>query len=422
MCPDVTGGDLFSPMEIDTIGEIMNISMGSAATAASTLLDNKVLITTPVVKAVTLESFEIGQLAPAIAVEIRYVEGISGSNILILKKEDVRTILSQMMMTEIPEDFEIDEMAESAICELMNQMMGSSATVLSCFLGRTINISTPETVRIEQLEQFKREHFGSNPFILTISFDLTIADIMESTFMCAMQVDLAKEIINVSMNFDTEPEPEPAPAAAPPPPPPMPQAPPPPMPQAPPPPPPVQQAPPPPMTQAPIPMMDPMQQSQYQQAPPPQAMPPQYAAPYPAMQQAPPPYYNPYPQPPYQAPPGYGYPPPQSGEAPIVVKDFSYNDFSSGGSLGRDAPTNLDLVMGVPVMVTVELGRTKRKIKEILEFGTGTIVELDKQAGSQVDVIVNGQLIARGDVVVVDDNFSIRITEILKSRDSLGML
>jgi len=104
-----------------------------------------------------------------------------------------------------------------------------------------------------------------------------------------------------------------------------------------------------------------------------------------------------------------------------MVKEFDYNDFGAGGGV-QEMPANIDLVMNVPVVVTVELGRTKRKIKEILEFGQGTIVELDKQAGSQVDVIVNGQLIARGDVVVVDDNFSIRITEILKSRDSLTML
>jgi len=104
-----------------------------------------------------------------------------------------------------------------------------------------------------------------------------------------------------------------------------------------------------------------------------------------------------------------------------MVKDYDYNDFGGAGGI-KDAPHNIDLVMNVPVTVTVELGRTKRKIKEILEFGQGTVVELDKQAGSQVDVIVNGQLIAKGDVVVVDDNFSIRITEILKARDSLTML
>lgn len=106
---------------------------------------------------------------------------------------------------------------------------------------------------------------------------------------------------------------------------------------------------------------------------------------------------------------------------PVVVKNYDYSDFSNESNV-KEVPHNLDLVMNVPVQVTVELGRTKRKIKEILEFGQGTIVELDKQAGSQVDVIVNGQLIAKGDVVVVDDNFSIRITEILKARDTLTMI
>jgi flagellar motor switch protein FliN/FliY len=106
----------------------------------------------------------------------------------------------------------------------------------------------------------------------------------------------------------------------------------------------------------------------------------------------------------------------------VAVKDYNYGDFGGGGAGAADQPVNLDLVMNVPVTMTVELGRTKRKIKEILEFGQGTIVELDKQAGSQVDVIVNGQLIAHGDVVVVDDNFSIRITEIIRTKDPLSML
>jgi flagellar motor switch protein FliN/FliY len=104
-----------------------------------------------------------------------------------------------------------------------------------------------------------------------------------------------------------------------------------------------------------------------------------------------------------------------------MVKSYDFNDFGDAAGI-VEQPHNFDLVLNVPVTVTVELGRTKRKIKEILEFGQGTIVELDKQAGSQVDVIVNGQMIARGDVVVVDDNFSIRITEILKARDSLSPL
>ena len=138
-----------------------------------------------------------------------------------------------------------------------------------------------------------------------------------------------------------------------------------------------------------------------------------------------------YPPPPpgygYQPPPAYGqqqphYAPAQPAYDPVMVKDYSFGDFGGGTAGEQEHPLNLDLVMNVPVVMTVELGRTRRKIKEILEFGQGTIVELDKQAGSQVDVIVNGQLIARGDVVVVDDNFSIRITEIIKTKDPLSML
>ncbi|MDL2232221.1 flagellar motor switch phosphatase FliY [Ruminococcaceae bacterium OttesenSCG-928-L11] len=405
---------IFSSLEIDTIGEIMNISMGSAATAASTLLDNKVNITTPIVKQVATADFEITQFTPAIAVDIRYVEGISGSNILILRKEDVRTILSQMMMTEIDEDFAIDEMAESAICELMNQMMGSSATVLSCFLGRTINISTPQTVPIDKLDEFKEEHFSGSDSIMTIEFTITIKDIMESRFVSVMDVNLAKEIIDVSLNFDSatmeeEIVAEPSPPQA------MPQAPVAPTMDAPPP---MQQPPaatPPPMADPGLAQQPPMMQPPDMAAQQAYGAYPQQQAPYPPQQYAPypPQQYAPYPP---------QYPPQYAAQSPITVKDYDYNDFGGSSQLTPEQAGNIDLVMDVPVVVTVELGRTKRKIKEILEFGQGTIVELDKQAGSQVDVIVNGQLIAKGDVVVVDDNFSIRVTEILKTRDSLTML
>ncbi len=421
--------NIFSTLEIDTIGEIMNISMGSAATAASTLLDNKVIITTPIVNVVDIASFDIKVLEPAIAVEIRYVEGITGTNILLLRQQDAKTILGQMMQTELPDDYVFDEMASSAICELMNQMMGSSATVLSCFLGRAINISTPTSLPVDDWEEFKAEHMSAEPQLLAIKFTLSIEGIMESEFISMMELGLAKEIINVSLNFDSEGESAPASAAAPPPPPP-PVAAAPPIPEqaayAPPPAPdpaaytPPPAPPPPDAFAAPPPLPD--AYGAQQPYPPQYPYPPQQPYPYPQQQQ------YPYPPPqPYGPPPGYGYPPQQPAPPPpppadpVLVKDYGYSDFGGGGGV-KDTPHNLDLVMNVPVQVTVELGRTKRKIKEILEFGQGTVVELDKQAGSQVDVIVNGQLIARGDVVVVDDNFSIRITEILKARDSLTML
>lgn len=409
--------NIFSTLEIDTIGEIMNISMGSAATAASTLLDKKVVITTPVVNIVDLDSFDISVLEPAIAVEIKYIEGVSGSNLLILRMEDAKTILAQMMQTELPDDYVFDEMGYSAICEMMNQMMGSSATVLSCFLGRSINISTPVTAPIDEWNSFKKQHLPQDSHLVTIQFTLSIEGVMESEFISVMEVKLAKEIIAVSLNFDTDtetPQPQPeapipsitqketSPADAIPQPAPMPQAPA--EPSAPPP------------SGATAPPVSPPQGAAPQQ--------PGGYPPYPPPQGYPP--YTPYPG--YQVPPvGYGYSPqapaPMAAPAqdPVVVKNYDYSDFSNESNV-KEVPHNLDLVMNVPVQVTVELGRTKRKIKEILEFGQGTIVELDKQAGSQVDVIVNGQLIAKGDVVVVDDNFSIRITEILKARDTLTMI
>ena len=367
--------DIFSVLEIDTIGEIMNISMGSAATAASTLLDNKVTITTPMVKVIPVNDFQITELEPAIAVNIRYVEGITGDNILILKKEDIRTILSQMMAVDIPENFVVDEMAESAICELMNQMMGSSATVLSCFLSRSINISVPNTVSIEKLDEFKEEHFGEKEMILIVEFVLSIKGIMESNFISVMQIDLAKEIISASLNFDTDVVSD---------------------------------------EMKPI-ETNPMQVSTAAAAPPPEGTQwiPQPPQPRQAVYAPPQQYYPPQQQ---------TYIPPSEQIQPQMVRNYNYNDFAQSSMPMQEAPANLDLVMSVPVVVTVELGRTKRKIKEILEFGQGTIVELDKQAGAQVDVIVNGQLIAHGDVVVVDDNFSVRITEILKARDSLTLL
>jgi len=408
-----TNGTTFSTLEIDTIGEIMNISMGSAATAASTLLDNKVTITTPIVNIVDIGDFDIKMLEPAIAVEIQYIEGITGSNILILRQADAKIILAQMMQMELAEDYELDEMAQSAICELMNQMMGSSATVLSCFLGRSINITTPTSVPIGEWEEFKKTHLPPENQLLTIKFTLSIQNVMESEFVSVMAMDLAKEIIDVSLNFDSEAEnAPPAPAQAAPPPaaaasPPSP-SPPPPQPEA-----------------APgYPQAAPQQQPG---AIPPAAggfppahQPPGYPSQYPP--QYPPQYAPPgnYPQHGYPPPPHPGYAPHHYPPDPIMVKGYDYSDFGNSEGV-REHPHNLDLVLNVPVTVTVELGRTRRKIKEILEFGQGTIVELDKQAGSQVDVIVNGQLVAKGDVVVVDDNFSIRITEILKARDSLTM-
>ena len=152
--------ELFSPMEIDAIGEMMNISLGSSATAVSNLLDQRVDITTPEVTVVEVEDFSIGNLEPAMGVEIKYVEGLEGSNIMLLRRSDIKVIVDILMGGETPEEeFELNDLTISAVCEVMNQMMGAASTALSDFLGRSVNISTPQSFTLDDLDQFEREHF-----------------------------------------------------------------------------------------------------------------------------------------------------------------------------------------------------------------------------------------------------------------------
>ena len=138
--------DVFKPMEISAIGEIMNISLGSSATAVSNLLDHRVDITTPTVTVVDVKDFELGDIEPAVGVEIKYVSGLDGSNLMLLRMNDIKVIVDILMGTDTPlDEFELDELSLSAVCEVMNQMMGAASTALSDFLGRVVNISTPET-------------------------------------------------------------------------------------------------------------------------------------------------------------------------------------------------------------------------------------------------------------------------------------
>ncbi|HAN44335.1 MAG TPA: flagellar motor switch phosphatase FliY [Ruminococcaceae bacterium] len=421
---DNNEGLVLSEIEIDTIGEILNISMGSAATAISTMLDKKVTITTPQVKTSMVGSLEYSALEPALCVEITYIEGVEGSNVMVFKQGDVKLILDQLMGNQPSppdENFEFDEMSISAACEVMNQMMGASATALSNFLGKPINISTPRAYLLDNVDLREQLAIEMTTWVTIVTFNLNIEGIMDSEFMSIISIDLAKEIIKQSLNFSdgtqhvagaqhaaSQPQPAPQPAQQP-----QPQA----APQMPPPQPQMQQ-------------MSAPQQPQAQQP-----YPPQY--PYPPQGGAYPPPNPMYPQgayPPY--PPQGAYPPPYGYYQPPVdpyahsniakqqdavnVKNIAFDEFKTGNPpIDGLINDNLNLIMSVPLQVTVEIGKTKKKIKEILDFTQGTIIELEKQAGSPVDIIVNGQLIARGDVVVIDDNFAVRVTEILKSKELL---
>ena len=384
----------FTDLHKDAIGEILNISMGSAATAVSEMLSAKVWITTPRVEVKTAREMEYHKLEPAVCIKIQYVKGLSGANIMVLKQDDVQLILNQLMgqPLEVSPDFEFDELNISAVSEVMNQMMGASATALSNFLGFTIDISTPQAIIMDEVSSnLDVTEFEPDDQVVAVNFDLEIDGVIKSEFASVMSIDLAKTITAKMMGEDAgpmdeaapapEPAPAPAPAAAPAP----------------------AQAAPAPQTAptAGMPAADPAAMGQI----------PGYGA------------QMPYPYPPYPMPPqgGYGYPMPQG--APINVQNAQFQSFDEPSvKLTGEQKDNLNLLMDVPLQISVEIGSARRKVRDILEFAQGSIIELERQAGAPVDIVVNGNLIAKGDVVVIDDNFAVRITEIIKSKlmDTLG--
>lgn len=439
------GANSFSPMEIDAIGEILNISLGASATAASTMLDARVDITTPVVRVESREEFSFTNLEPAVGVEITYIDGLTGDNVMLLKRLDVKAIVEMLMGMEIAdEDFELNEMNISAICEVMNQMMGASATALSELLGKPVNISTPKSFEISSDEQFKDKYFTEQEsHMVVISFRLTIAGKLESEFMNLMPIGLAKELVSGFFPGDmlqeepAAPKPEVQPAV-------VTQEPPQPVPE--------------PITDT-VPgssqdgMPEAGQTGGMQQPADSGTGMPQQPSPQPSYEQQPQPSYTQQSQPAYEQQTPYVQQPYMQPQPPaamqgdvmalskelmemqrmqlelmeqmrqmeaerkertpkqIRVHSAVQPSLHEGGENNPDS--NLDLIMGVPVEVSVEIGRTRKLVKDILELNKGSLVVLDKLAGEQVDLFVNGQCIAKGDVVVVDDNFGIRITQIL---------
>ena len=462
----------FNEMEIDAIGEIMNISLGASATTVSTLLGAKVNITTPVVQVKTKEGFDFHDLEPAVGVEISYIEGLNGKSVMLFSRNDVRIIVSMMMGAEISEeDFVMDEINASAIREVMNQMMGSSATALSEFLGTTVNISTPLSYEIEDGNVFKDKYFDGSGENVVIRFTLEIEGKLKSEFINIMSVDLVKRLLEPfkeQYGMMEEDDDEYIPSETP--------------------------------------VEEPKEEkeevseetsavSEKKEVPPEEsassgkmdqaqadallagllekqageenpsggaenlsagAESPSGGAENPssAAQSMSGGVRNPstmegvngmYTPASGGAMPGAvmgGMMDPmtmqlltqmqqsqnqmmelirdlqggKSGKAaePSVIKPLNSREFQEDEQEKEEDSSNRELLMKVPLEISVEIGRTRKLVKDILEFTQGSLVVLDKMAGEQADLYVNGECIARGDIVVVEDNFGIRITEILK--------
>ncbi|MDY5806986.1 MAG: flagellar motor switch phosphatase FliY [Lachnospira sp.] len=374
-------GFSLSATEKDAVGEISNISMGTAATTLSSLLNQKVNITTPSVSVSDWDDISTMYDRPCVMMQISYKEGIDGNNVLILREDDVKIITDLMMGGPgKANDEPLSELHLSAIGEAMNQMMGSAATSMSSMFNRKIDISPPVANVIDAYsESVDNLPAFLNGSFVKVSFKMQIGDLIDSEIMQLYPIEFAKELIELFMpsGGSAQPAPQPAPAA---------QSAPQPAPQT---------------TPQPAPQPAPAQDMGAAQGMPyggAQGMPYGY-----------PPQGMPYPYPPQGMP--YGYPPQQD----VNVSPAAFQPFS-GNLSALTQKENIDLIMDVPLEVTVELGRTQKSIKDILEFAPGTIVELNKIAGEAIDVLVNGKYVAKGEVVVIEESFGVRITEIIKDK------
>lgn len=375
--------DYLSEMEKDTLGEIANISMGTAATTLSQLLGKKVDITTPKVDLSGSDQIRRDYPVPSVICDVKYKSGIEGSNLLILSQRDGSVIVDLMMGGDGKNPSpELSELQISGISEAMNQMMGSAATAMSNMFNTKVDITPPDLV-LNDLATGRDvigEFLSPVEPLVRISFRMVVEEVIDSTLVQVIPLSVAKGMVSKLMSvMGKESEAEP-PAQAPF------------TPQSP-----------------PVPPPAPTMSMPYQPIPP---------SPLPA-----------YDAPPYTTP--AGYPPPYGGpqantqantqaRTQMPVQPAQFAPLQLGHPLTQ--PDNLNLILDVPLQISVELGRAKKTIREILEMGPGSIIELDRLAGESVDMIVNGKLIAKCEVVVINETFGIRVTDIINPMERMNSL
>lgn len=372
--------EYLSPLEKDALGEIGNITFGSAATALSTLLGQKVDITTPVVSVVLQDEISREFPDPHVIVHVKYVQGFNGTNVLVIHTKDARIIADLMMGGEgNVDDQELNEFHVSAVQEAMNQMMGSSATSMSTIFNRFVNISPPGIDVIDLTNPNEADtSIPNDDVLIQVSFRLKIGNLIDSSIMQLLPVDFAKEMVSSLMGGGETAE-EPA----------SPQE----QPDA-------EEV----LQQTVNDLASERKEQQHNQQQQPAAQ-------------------NPPASEPVNPPPMQGQPAARmnntadamSGQVQqrnINVQPAQFSSFENEPSVHAD-DSNLNLLMDIPLKVTVELGRTQKPIREIIDLTQGSIIELDKLAGEPVDILVNNKLIAKGEVVVIDENFGVRVIDIV---------
>jgi flagellar motor switch protein FliN/FliY len=361
-----------TPMEVDALGEIGNISFGSSATALSTLLNQKVEITTPTVSTVHKRHLADKFPHPHVAIQVSYTIGFLGANVLVIKQSDAAIIADLMLGGDgrNPQDL-LGEIQLSAVQEAMNQMMGSAATSMSTIFNKKVDISPPS---IEIMDLKEGEGDGALPhqdIFIQVAFRLKIGDLVDSNIMQLLPLEFGKSLVDELLN--------PSPPVAP-------------------------------KTEV---KYEAPKEKVYDQQPmaentrvakgysQPTSHEPQVHQPSTHQQQH------------IGASKQAGYQP--------TVQPAAFSNFEPSPVAGGESK-NLDMLLDIPLQVTVELGRTKRSVRDILELSTGSIIELDKLAGEPVDILVNNRLVAKGEVVVIDENFGVRVTDIISQSDRIKNL
>ncbi|MBV5120478.1 flagellar motor switch phosphatase FliY [Bacillus halotolerans] len=353
--PEATEVHDLSDMERDAIGEIGNISFGSSATALSTLLNQKVDITTPNVTVIPRSKISDAFPEPYVAIEVNYTEGFSGSNLLVVEQSDAAIIADLMIGGDGKgADPSLGEIHLSAVQEAMNQMMGSAATSMSTVFSKKIDISPPRVELLDVNEEKGTDRIPADEMLVKVSFRLKVGELIDSNIMQLYPLTFAKDLISSLMNTEESPAEEttPEPEVT--------------------------------YEQPKEPVMPEPRNEPQQQAP--------------AKRQGKP-----------------------KKAAPVQVSPVEFSSFDPNEST-QATINNLDMLLDIPLSITVELGRTKRSVKEILELSAGSIIELDKLAGEPVDILVNQRIVAKGEVVVIEENFGVRVTDILSQAERINNL
>ena len=344
---------------MDLIGEVGNISMSQAATTLSSILNHRVSITTPRVTKVRFVSLMEGIKTPKVATTVEYKEGVIGTNLMLLQVRDA-SIIADLMMGgpgNVKDEAEFGDLELSAVAEAMNQMIGSASTSMATMINRKVDILPPTVKLWGEPDNISYDGINPDSIVYRISFNLDVEGLIESEIMQIFTKEMVNDIAAAMMaDKATVVNDREVPADE-------------------------QPAP---AAPQPEPTPQPQPQSQPQPAPQPQPVP---------------------------------QPAPQPKQPPVEVSQPSFQTLDGHAQVEGD---NLDLLMDIPLNLSVVLGTSRKSVREILSFNTGSVIELEKLTDEPLDILLNGKLIAQGEVVVINDNFGVRITNIMSQSQRIN--